>query len=71
MKPDDTVIAHILNIITHQPGCRIEHVADLLPDLTLRQVVYTLNYLSRKGQLDLVVNRQGGFAVTPTLRVFH
>ena len=71
MKPDDTVIAHILDIITHRPGCRIEHVVDLLPGLTLRQVIYTLNYLSRKGQLDLVVNRQGGFAVTPTLRVFH
>lgn len=71
MKPDDTVIAHILDIITHQPGCRIEHLADLLPDLTLRQVVYTLNYLSRKGQLHLVVDCQGGFAVSPTLRVFH
>ena len=75
MKPQNTVINHILDIIAHKPGCRIEHVADLLsdffPDLTLKDVVYTLSYLCRKGQLDLVVDRQGGFAVTPTLRVFH
>jgi hypothetical protein len=71
MKPENTVISHILDIIAHEPGCQIEHVADLLPDLTLREVVYALNYLSRKGQLDLIVDRQGIFAVTPTSRLFN
>jgi hypothetical protein len=75
MKPQNTVINHILDIIAHKPGCRIEHVADLLsdffPDLTLKEVVYTLSYLSRKGQLDLIVDRQGGFAITPTSRLFN
>lgn len=75
MKPQNTVINHILDIIAHKPGCRVEHVADLLsdffPDLTLKEVVYTLSYLSRKGQLDLIVDRQGGFAITPTSRLFN
>ena len=71
MKPNHTVVNHILDIVALEPGCRIEHVADLLPDLTLREVVCTLNYLSSKGQLDVILDRQGGFAVIPTSRVFH
>ena len=46
-------------------------LAKLTPELTLREVVYTLCYLSRKGQLRMIVNGQGGFAVTTTLRVFN
>ena len=71
MKPDHTVISLILDIIARAPGCRIEHVANLLPHLTLKEVYYTLSYLCRKGQLDMIVDRQGGFAVTPTLRLFN
>ena len=71
MKPDHIVINQILHIVTLQPGCRIEHLADLLPHLTLREVVYTLNYLGRKGQLDLIVDRKGIFGVIPTLRLFN
>lgn len=71
MKPENFLINQILHIVTLEPGCRIEHVANLLPDLTLREVVYALGYLSRKGQLDLIVDRQGGFAVIPTSRLFH
>jgi hypothetical protein len=75
MKPQNTVINQILNIIAHKPGCRVEHVADLLsdffPDLTLKEVIYTLSYLSRKGRLDLIVDSQGDFAVTPTSRLFN
>jgi hypothetical protein len=45
--------------------------ADFLPDLTLNEIVDTLRYLSRKGQLELIVDRQGRFAVTATSRVFN
>ena len=71
MKPEHTLIDCILDIIVHQPGCRIQDVADFLPDLTLHEIVDTLRYLSRKGQLELIVDRQGRFAVTPTSRVFN
>lgn len=70
MKPDNIVINQILHIITLNPGCRIEHVADLLPHLTLREIVYTLHYLDRKGHLDLIVDRKGIFGVIPSLRLF-
>jgi hypothetical protein len=39
--------------------------------LTLREVFYTLCYLSRRGQLRLIVDGQGGFAVTTTVRLFN
>jgi len=71
MKPDDTVINHMLDVIAHAPGCPIEHVAHFLPGLTLREIYYTLSYLSRKGLLELIVDSQGGFAVTTTLRLFN
>jgi hypothetical protein len=71
MKLGNTVLNHILDIVTHAPGCRIQDVAHHLPDLTLREVFYSLSYLSRKGQVHLIVDPQGGLAVTPTLRLFN
>ena len=56
MNLESTVIQHLLNVIAHAPGIRIEDVAQLTPELTLREVFYTLCYLSRKGQLRLIVD---------------
>ena len=56
MKPGNTVISHILDIVAHEPGCRIEDMADLLPDLTLKEVVYTLCYLSSKDPTSRLFN---------------
>ena len=71
MRLENTVVRHLLNVIAHSPGIRIEDVAQLTPELSLREVIYTLCYLSRKGQLRLLVNGQGGVAVTTTLRFFN
>jgi hypothetical protein len=71
IKPRDVVISRVLEIVTRTPGCKIEYVANLLPDLTLREVCYTLCYLRRKGRLDLNPDSQRGFTVSPTLRLFH
>ena len=71
MKLKNAVVDHMLNVIAHSPGIRIEDVAQLTPELSLREVIYTLCYLSRKGQLRLLVNGQGGVAVTTTLRFFN
>jgi hypothetical protein len=71
MKPDNTIIDHILNVIALAPGTRIEDVAKLTPELTLKEVFDALCYLSRRGQLRLMVDGQGGFAVTTTLRSFN
>ncbi|HET9787828.1 MAG TPA: hypothetical protein VFP47_11865 [Pyrinomonadaceae bacterium] len=53
------------------PTARIEDVAKLTPELTLREVFYTLCYLSQRGQLRLIVDGQGGFAVTTAVRLFN
>lgn len=71
IKPLDTVIAHVLDIVIRAPGCQIQYVASLLPDLTLREVCYTLCYLRRKGRLNLSLDSRGGFTVSPTWRLFH
>src|SRR5687768_15776530 len=71
MKPEGTVINHVLDVIAHAPGCRIEHVARFLPHLTLREVFSTLCYLSRQGQVNLIVDGTGGFAVRPSSRIFN
>ena len=62
---------HLLSVIAHAPGARIEEVAKLTPELTLREVFDALCYLSRTGQLRLIVDGQGGFAVTTALRSFN
>lgn len=71
MKPDDTIINHILDVIARAPGCPINHVPNLFPDLTRKEVFYTVGYLKRKGLLELTVARQGGVAVTASLRLFN
>lgn len=71
IKPLDTVISRVLNIVISAPGCQIQYVAGLMPELTLRELCYTLCYLRRKGRLELYSDSQGGFSVSATWRVFH
>ena|SRR5690348_17890568 len=71
MKPDDTIINHILDVIARVPGCPITHVPNLFPGLTRKEVFYTVGYLKRKGLLELTVARQGGIAVTTSPRLFN
>jgi hypothetical protein len=71
MKPNNIIIDYLLNVIAHVPGARVEDVAKLTPELTLREVFDALCYLSRTGQLRLIVDGQGGFAVTTALRSFN
>lgn len=71
MKPNRIIINHLLDVIAHTPGARIEDVAKLTPGLTLREVFDALCYLSRAGQLRLTVDGRGGFAVTTALRSFN
>jgi hypothetical protein len=71
MKPDDTIINHILDVIARAPGCPINHVPNLFPCLTRKEVFYTVGYLKRKGLLELTVVKQGGVAVTAGLRLFN
>jgi len=42
MRLENTVVHHLLNVIAHSPGIRIEDVAQLTPELSLREVVYTV-----------------------------
>ena len=69
--PLDTITNRILEIVAGVPGCQITHVAQLLPDVTLREIFHALCYLKRSGQLDLAVGNQGALFVTLSPRLFH
>jgi len=71
MKPHSTLTNRMLDAIAQAPGCRIEELADLFPEITMKEIFYTLGYLSRNGDLRLIVDRQGSFAVTTSLRAFN
>ena len=71
MKPDNTTIDYLLSVIAMTPGARIEEVAELTPELTFREVMYALFYLGQRGRLRLIVDGQGGFRVTTTVRLFN
>ena len=69
--PWDTVNNRILGIVAGAPGSEIAAVAELLPDVTLREVLYALCYLKQSGQLDVVVGKHGALFVTLSPRLFH
>jgi hypothetical protein len=71
MKPPNTIINQILEIVALAPGCHLKYVAQLLPDLTLREVIHALWYLNRMGQLDLKMDKHEGLTLTPSRRLFH
>jgi hypothetical protein len=71
IRPPNTIINHILEIVALAPGCHFKYVAELLPDLTLKEVFHTLYYLNRMGQLDLKVDKLEGLTVTPSPRLFN
>jgi hypothetical protein len=61
----------VLEIIAGAPGCQVAYVAELIPDVTVKQVIVTLCYLKRSGQLEVVVGNQGAVFVTLSPRLFH
>jgi len=69
--PWNTVINRVLEIVAGAPGCQIAYVAELIPDVTLKQVIVSLCYLKKIGQLDVVVGDHGAVFVTLSPRLFH
>lgn len=69
--PWDTVNNRILGIVAGAPGCEIAAVAELLPDVSLGEVLYAACYLKQGGQLDVVVGKHGALFVTISPRLFH
>jgi len=59
LKLESTLTDRILEAVSKAPGCRIEDVVGLFPDLTWKQVFHELARLSRNGQLRLLLNRRG------------
>lgn len=66
-----TIIHRILEIVARAPGCQLSHVAELLPDVTLRQILESLCYLKQSRQLDVVMGKHGALLVTLSPRLFH
>jgi len=56
---ESTLTDRILEAVSKAPGCRIEDVVGLFPDLTWNRIFRELGRLSRNRQVRLVVNRQG------------
>jgi hypothetical protein len=56
---ESTLTDRILEAVSKAPGCRIEDVVDLFPDLTWNRIFRELGRLSRNRQVRLVVNRRG------------
>ena len=69
--PGASITDRIFEIVAHAPGCQMRHVANLLPDLSLRQVFNALRYLSTNGQLNLKVDNQEGVTITVSPRSFN
>jgi|GEM_PF-6183911 hypothetical protein len=57
--PWDTPTYRIFEIVAEAPGCQLAYVAQLLPDVTLRDLLKSLCYLKHSRQLDLVLGKQG------------
>ena len=68
---DASITDRIFEIIAHAPGCQLNHVAHLLPELSLREVFNALRYLSSNGQLDLKVDGQKGVTITVSTRSYN
>ena len=69
--PWNTTTHRILEIVAGAPGCQLTYVAQLLPDVTLRELLKGLCYLKQSRQLDVVVGKQGALFVTLSPRLFH
>ena len=69
--PWDNITNRILEIVAGAPGCQITYLAELIPDVTLEEIIVTLCYLKRSGQLDVVAGRQGAVTVTLSPTLFH
>ena len=59
VKLELTLTNRILEAVSEAPGCRIEDVIGLFPDLTWKRIFRELGRLSRNRQVRLVVNRRG------------
>ena len=69
--PWSPIINRVLEIVAGAPGCQVKYVAELIPDVTLKEVIVTLCYLKQSGQLEVVVGKQGAVFVTVSPRLFH
>ena len=65
------IINRVLEIVARAPGCQVAYVAGLIPDATLKEVIVTLCYLKQRGQLEVVVGKQGTVFVSLSRRLFH
>lgn len=54
----------ILAAIARQPGCRIDQVLSLHPDLTWNQVFGEIDRLSREGALLVTLKGRGEYALS-------
>ena len=63
MNQECPLIDRILEAVDKMPGCRIEELASLLPDLTWYQVFREVDRLSRTGHVRLMLDGRGIFTV--------
>ena len=69
--PRDNITNRILEIVAGAPGCEIAAVVELLPDVSLGEVLYAVCYLKQGGQLEVAVGKHGALFVTISPQLFH
>jgi hypothetical protein len=59
MNQYNPLASRILDAINRVPGCRLEQLAKMLPELTAPQLFGELKRLSQTGEIRLVLDGQG------------
>ena len=66
MTLDRSIGDRIFESISKAPGCRMDDLVALFPDLTWNQVLREVNQLRLGHRLLMIANGQGSFVVCPT-----
>lgn len=66
MTFDRSIGDRILESISKAPGCRMDDLVSLFPDLTWNQVLLEVNRLRLGHRLLMIADSQGSFVVSPT-----
>ena len=63
---DALICDRIIQLVRESPGCPMEDLVALCPDLTWSQVLWKVNQLHLGHRLLMIANGQGSSVVSPT-----
>jgi hypothetical protein len=66
MRLNPSICDRIIESVKETPGCCMEDLVALFPDLTWSQVLWEVNQLHLGHRLLMIANGQGSFIISPT-----